>query len=162
MGEPQRDNTYNVTVDRVEMNAASNAARSMIQSLEAGAKSGGLNEVSIQWLVTQFLVIGQYTRGSGWASTVLPYFATQRPPRSLAAGEKYSSLLLLAVRKFAAAFDPKYRREAFDKMQGAMFDVVWAFRLKLGQEDKKRAAKFDIDMRRIVDLPWRTHYKFYH
>jgi hypothetical protein len=162
MGEPQHDTTYNVTVDRVHMSAASRSARNMIQSLENGAKAGGLDEIAIQWLVTQFIVIGQYTRGSGWAGPVIAFLTTQRPPRPLAAGEKHSTQLLFWVKKFEAAYDPKYRREALDKMQGLMFDLVWAFRLKLVQQDKARAAKFDAAMQKIAQLPWSTHYKFYH
>jgi hypothetical protein len=162
MGEPQRDNTYNVTTDRTNMTAASNAARQMIQSLEHRIKSGGFDEISIQYLVSQFIVIGQYTRGSGWAGPTVVYFTTQRPPRQLAAGEKHSTLLLLWVRKFEAAFDPKHRREAFDKMQGLMFDFVWAFREQLSKGDKKRFAQFDADMRELVQQPWHTLYWSYH
>jgi hypothetical protein len=51
--------------------------------------------------------------------------------------------------------------EAFDKMQGLMFELVWSFRLMLGKADSKRAAKFDAGMQKLVQQNWATLYRFY-
>jgi hypothetical protein len=155
------DTDYYVTTDRNDITAAAKQARSMIQVLERGAKAGGFKEPDCLSLLGSFLILGQWTRGSGYASSVSLHFTFKRTPRSTQGGTKYSGMLLFWLKKFESSFDPKDRRQAFDELQALMFDFVWAFHRELIRQYPERAKVFDKELRALATKDIRTSYRFH-
>jgi hypothetical protein len=155
------DWTYGVTTDRIEMESAAKSARGMVSILESAAAKGGFDEGSCLALLQAFLIVGQWTRGSGYAAGAGLHFTFHRQPRTLGAGQKFSGLLLHFTKRFATAFDPKDRRQAFDEMQALMFDFVWSMHLRLLKENKARGDRFGKALRDLVTKDWRRQYRFH-
>ena len=154
------DWSYGVTTDRGEIDAAAKNARMMIQILKTGAGKGGFDESAILQLLDAFIVVGQWTRGSGYARPISLHFTFHRAPRVLPPGQKFSALLLHWTTQFVSAWDPKDRRRAFDEMQTVTLEVVWSFHRALLESDKTRAVGFEQKLRALVSQDYRTAYRF--
>ena len=149
-----------VTTDRNEIESARKNARMMLQILKEGGGKGGFDEGAILNLLDAFMVVGQWTRGSGYARPISLHFTFHRSPRALPPGQKFSALLLHWTTQFVSAWDSKDRRRAFDEMQTVTLEVVWSFHRALLESDGKRAAAFEQKLRALVSQDYRTAYRF--